>query len=246
MPVRIVANSVLPALREPVRLVTDDGLTLVGEIALPIAAPPAATIVTVHPLPTNGGTMDSHVLHKMAWRLPALAGIAVLRFNTRGTTSAAGTSEGHFDQAVGETHDLRAAIEEVVRRGWPDPWLVGWSFGTDVILRGGNIDPVPGAILLSPPLRYTTQADLQSWAVSGRPLVCLVPEHDDYLRPDEARERFAVVPQAQVRGVDDDKHLGGGEAQVSRVLDEIVEVVRPGSAPLPREWDGPMERWSDL
>ena len=246
MPERIVANSVLPALREPVRLVTDDGLTLVGEIALPIAAPPAATIVTVHPLPTHGGMMDSHVLRKMAWRLPALAGIAVLRFNTRGTTSAAGTSEGHFDQAVGETHDLRAAIEEVVRRGWPDPWLVGWSFGTDVILRGGNIDPVPGAILLSPPLRYTTQADLQSWAVSGRPLVCLVPEHDDYLRPDEARERFAVVPQAQVRGVDDAKHLWVGEAQVSRVLDEIVEVVQPGSAPLPREWDGPMERWSDL
>ncbi len=243
---RIVANSVLPARREPVRLVTDDGLTLVGEIALPIAAPPAATIVTVHPLPTHGGMMDSHVLRKMAWRLPALAGIAVLRFNTRGTTSAAGTSEGHFDQAVGETRDLRAAIEEVVRRGWPDPWLVGWSFGTDVILRGGNIDPVPGAILLSPPLRYTTQADLQSWAVSGRPLVCLVPEHDDYLRPDEARERFAVVPQAQVRGVDDAKHLWVGEAQVSRVLDEIVEVVRPGSAPLPREWDGPMERWSDL
>lgn len=243
---RIVANSVLPARREPVRLVTDDGLTLVGEIALPIAAPPAATIVTVHPLPTHGGMMDSHVLRKMAWRLPALAGIAVLRFNTRGTTSAAGTSEGHFDQAVGETHDLRAAIEEVVRRGWPDPWLVGWSFGTDVILRGGNIDPVPGAILLSPPLRYTTQADLQSWAVSGRPLVCLVPEHDDYLRPDEARERFAVVPQAQVRGVDDAKHLWVGEAQVSRVLDEIAEVVRPGSAPLPREWDGPMERWSDL
>lgn len=243
---RIVANSVLPALREPVRLVTDDGLTLVGEIALPIAAPPAATIVTVHPLPTHGGMMDSHVLRKMAWRLPALAGIAVLRFNTRGTTSAAGTSEGHFDQAVGETHDLRAAIEEVVRRGWPDPWLVGWSFGTDVILRGGNIGPVPGAILLSPPLRYTTQADLQSWAVSGRPLVCLVPEHDDYLRPDEARERFAVVPQAQVRGVDDAKHLWVGEAQVSRVLDEIVEVVKPGSAPLPREWDGPMERWSDL
>lgn len=246
MPERIVANSVLPARREPVRLVTDDGLTLVGEIALPIAAPPAATIVTVHPLPTHGGMMDSHVLRKMAWRLPALAGIAVLRFNTRGTTSAAGTSEGHFDQAVGETHDLRAAIEEVVRRGWPDPWLVGWSFGTDVILRGGNIDPVPGAILLSPPLRYTTQADLQSWAASGRPLVCLVPEHDDYLRPDEARERFAVVPHAQVRGVDHAKHLWVGEAQVSRVLDEIVEVVQPGSAPLPREWDGPMERWSDL
>ena len=36
--------------------------------------------------------MDSHVLRKAAWRLPALAGLAVLRFNTRGTSSLRGTS----------------------------------------------------------------------------------------------------------------------------------------------------------
>ena len=35
--------------------------------------------------PTAGGMMDSHVLRKASWRLPALAGLAVLRFNTRGT-----------------------------------------------------------------------------------------------------------------------------------------------------------------
>lgn len=243
---RIVANSVLPARREPLRLRTQDGLTLVGEVALPTPDEPVATIVTVHPLPTHGGMMDSHVLRKMAWRLPALAQIAVVRFNTRGTTSAAGTSEGAFDHAVGEVLDLRAAIAEVGRRGWPDPWLVGWSFGTDVILRGGDIDPVQGAVLLSPPLRYTTPEDLRSWAVSGRPLVCLVPELDDYLRPDEARERFAAVPQARVTGVEGARHLWVGESQVSRVLDEIVAVVRPEAGPLPRDWAGPSERWSDL
>jgi alpha/beta superfamily hydrolase len=140
----IVANSVLPARRDPLHLRTADGLTLVGELALPLHAEPVATIVTVHPLPTHGGMMDSHVLRKMAWRLPALADVAVLRFNTRGTTSAAGTSEGAFDEARGEGLDLRAAIEEVGRRGLPDPWLVGWSFGTDVILRHGDIDPVAG------------------------------------------------------------------------------------------------------
>ena len=42
-------------------------------------------------------------------------------------------------------------LDEVVRRGLPDPWLVGWSFGTDVVLRHGDIDPVQGAVLLSPP-----------------------------------------------------------------------------------------------
>lgn len=243
---RIVANSVLPARRESLELRTSDGLRLVGELALPETAAPAATIVTVHPLPTHGGMMDSHVLRKMAWRLPALADIAVLRFNTRGTSSAAGTSEGAFDRGEGEGLDLMAAIGEVRRRGLPDPWLVGWSFGTDVILKNGDVDPVLGAILLSPPLRFTTEPELALWAASGRRLVCLVPEHDDYLVPSEAQRRFAVVPQAEVRGVEDGKHLWVGERQVTRVLNEIVEVISPERAPLPTTWSGPMERWSDL
>lgn len=242
----IVANSILPARREPLRLTTSDGLDLVGDIALPLEQSPVASIVTVHPLPTHGGMMDSHLLRKMAWRLPALAGIAVLRFNTRGSTSAAGTSEGVFDEARGEGRDLRAAIDEVARRGLPAPWLIGWSFGTDVILKHGNIDPVVGAILLSPPLRFTTDEELASWAHGSRPVVCLVPEFDDFLPPDAARRRFAVLPQATVRGIEGAQHLWVGERNVSRVLNEIVEVVAPTSAPLPAEYDGPMERWSDL
>jgi uncharacterized protein len=242
----IVANSVLPARRDPLRLLTSDGLALVGELALPASAPPVATIVTVHPLPTHGGMMDSHVLRKMAWRLPALADVAVLRFNTRGTTSAAGTSEGEFDEARREGLDLAAAIHEVSRRGLPDPWLVGWSFGTDVILRHGNVDPVVGAILLSPPLRFTTDEELARWNAPGRPLVCLVPEFDDYLVPEAARARFATVPQADVRGVEGAKHLWVGEKHVKRVLDEITGIVAPGRAPLATEWDGPMDRWSDI
>ena len=242
----IVANSVLPAVREPIDMQTSDGLRLVGELALPDGGRPDATIVCVHPLPTHGGMMDSHVLRKMSWRLPALANIAVLRFNTRGTTSAAGTSEGEFDQGRGEGRDLQAAIDFVGSRGLPSPWLLGWSFGTDVILMHGNVDPVPGAILLSPPLRFTTEDQLSAWNVPGRTVVCLVPEFDDYLTPDAARERFAIVRQADVRGIDGAKHLWVGEKHVSRVLDEIVSVVAPGRSPLPTQWSGPMDRWSDL
>lgn len=242
----IVANSVLPARREPLHLRTSDGLQLVGELALPMANVPVATIVTVHPLPTHGGMMDSHVLRKMAWRLPALADIAVLRFNTRGTTSAAGTSEGTFDEARGEGRDVESALDEVARRGLPDPWLLGWSFGTDVILKHGNVPPVVGAVLLSPPLRFTTDEELAAWGDPGRPLVCLVPEFDDYLVPDHARRRFGAVAQADVRGVPGAKHLWVGEKYVKQVLDEVVGVVAPSRAPLPTDWDGPMDRWSDL
>lgn len=242
----IVANSVLPARREGLSLTTSDGLSLVGELALPEQVPPIATIVCVHPLPTHGGMMDSHVLRKMAWRLPALADVAVLRFNTRGTTSEAGTSEGEFDEGNGEGRDLRAAIDEVAARGLPDPWLVGWSFGTDVILKHGDVDPVVGAVLLSPPLRFSTLDDLTAWNAAGRRVVALVPEFDDYLRPAEAAERFAVIDRAEVRGIDGAKHLWVGERFVKVVLNEIVGVVAPDRAPLPVEWAGPMERWSDL
>jgi hypothetical protein len=245
-PQSIVANSVLPARRDPLRLHTSDGLSLVGELALPVAVAPVATIVCVHPLPTHGGMMDSHVFRKMAWRLPALADTAVLRFNTRGTSSAAGTSEGAFDEARGEGLDLAAAIAEVTRRGLPDPWLVGWSFGTDVVLKHGDVDPVLGAILLSPPLRHGTDADLAAWAAGGRPVVALVPEFDDYLVPDEARRRFSVLAQAQVRAIDGAKHLWVGERFVKIVLDSVVGIISPDRSPLPGEWSGPMDRWSDV
>ena len=142
--------------------------------------------------------------------------------------------------------DLRAAVDEVVRRGLPDPWLLGWSFGTDVALRHGDVDPVRGAILLSPPLRFATDADLDRWAGSGRPLVALVPELDDYLRPDAARVRFARAPHAEIIAVPGARHLWVGEKYVRVVLDEVVRRVVPQAHPLPEEYAGPMTRWSDL
>lgn len=243
---KITANTVLPADRRPVRLHTVDGLDLVGEIAMPVDRAPVATIVCVHPLPTHGGMMDSHVLRKMSWRLPALADIAVLRFNTRGTRSAAGRSDGAFDAAEGEGKDLYAAIEEARRSGGGDVWLLGWSFGTDVVLKHGNIGQVSGAILLSPPLRYTTAQEVASWEGSPRRIVAFVPEHDDFLPPDAAMAAFSVAPSIEIVPVPEAKHLWVGERFVSDLLDRIVEVVRPGFGPLPHMWTGPMEKWSDL
>jgi alpha/beta superfamily hydrolase len=234
----IRASTILPARREPVTLHTADGLALVGELALPPDRPPAATLICLHPLPTAGGMMDSHILRKAAYRLPALAGLAVLRFNTRGASSGQGTSEGEFGDGVAERFDVAAAIAFAVDRGLPDRWLVGWSFGTELALRYGNDPAVTGAILLSPPLIRAGTADLDGWAATGRPLLALVPELDDYLRPDEARARFARVPQAEVVGVDGAKHLWVGEKYVSIVLNQIVRRVVPAAGPLPTEWSG--------
>ncbi|HUX71465.1 MAG TPA: alpha/beta hydrolase [Cellulomonadaceae bacterium] len=233
--------TILPARRTDISLQTADGLTLVGELALPADRPPVATLIMLHPLPTHGGYMDSHVLRKAAWRLPALADLAVLRFNTRGTSSPRGTSEGTFDAGDAERFDVAAAIEFAEFHDLPHRWLVGWSFGTELALRYGHDPAVDGAILLSPPLRRADDADLAAWDAFGKPLVALVPELDDYLRPAEARARFARVHQAEVIGVDGAKHLWVGESAVRRVLDEIVSHVRPDvPVPLPVTWDGPV------
>ena len=64
--------------------------------------------------------------------------------------------------------------------------------------------------------------------------------------PAAARERFAAVRQADVRGIDGAKHLWVGEKHVRTVLDQIVGVVAPDRCPIPNDWDGPMDRWSDL
>jgi alpha/beta superfamily hydrolase len=236
----IRAATVLPAKRTPVTLHTRDGLRLVGELAVPADADPVATLICLHPLPTHGGMMDSHLLRKAAFRLPALARLAVLRFNTRGTSSPEGTSEGEFGGGEDERFDVAAAVCYAADAGLPSRWLLGWSFGTELALKWGLADPggIEGAILLSPPLHRATDADLDRWAASGKPLVALIPELDDYLRPADARRRFARVPAAEVIAVDRARHLWVGEPYVRIVMNEIVRRVNPAApVPLPTDWE---------
>ncbi len=227
----------LPGIRENIELHTSDGVTLVGELALPETAQPVATLVTLHPLPTAGGFMDSHILRKAAARLPAMANLAVVRFNFRGVSSPRGTSGGSFGGGADERLDLAAAIDFVRERALPHPWILGWSFGTEVTLKYGLEHPIDGAILLSPPLHRTSEDEVAAWAGSGKRLVAIIPELDDYLRPAEAAARFSSVPEIELVAVEGGKHLWVGEEQTYRVLSEIVAQVNPAAVPLPREWN---------
>ena len=227
----------LPATREDIELHTSDGLVLVGELSMPLSGAPVATIVALHPLPTAGGFMDSHIIRKAAARLPAIADIAVLRFNFRGVTSPRGTSQGEFGHGADERHDFAAAMQFVAERGLPHPWVLGWSFGTEVALKYGRNHEIDGVVLLSPPLHRTSSEEIAAWAGSETPVVALIPELDDYLRPAEAAERFAVAPNIELVNVEGGKHLWVGEAQTSRVLTEIVARLNPAALPLPTTWD---------
>jgi len=232
-PIKIGASTVLPAHRTPVTLHTADGCELAGELAVPLDRPPVATLVLLHPLPTAGGSMDSHLYRKMSNRLPALAGLAILRFNTRGTSSESGTSTGTFDAGGNEKFDVAAALEFARSRFLPRIWIVGWSFGTDLALLYGNQPGVEGLILLSPPLLRADDETLKSWRPSVKTIKVLVPQFDDYLRPAAARHRFNLVPQVELVAVPKAGHLWTGEKFVDRVLNEILATVLPGQPPLP-------------
>jgi alpha/beta superfamily hydrolase len=80
--------------------------------------------------------MDSHIYKKAANRLPALAGIQIIRFNTRGTSSDAGRSEGEFDQGISEKLDVLAALTYCFDQlKVKDLYVIGWSFGTELALK---------------------------------------------------------------------------------------------------------------
>jgi hypothetical protein len=74
----------------------------------------------------------------------------------------------------------------------------------------------------------------------------LIPEHDEFLSPAQARARFKHLAKAQLIEVAGAKHLWTGEPYVRRVLDELVQVVAPNRAPLPHAWSGPMTKWNDI
>jgi alpha/beta superfamily hydrolase len=225
----------LPANRSPFTLITADGETLVGEVASPIGNSTGA-ILCLHPLPTAGGMMDSHILKKAANRLPDMAGITVVRFNTRGTTSANGTSTGTFDNGKAEKFDVEAALTYCLDTlKLENLWIVGWSFGTDLALHHAKDARHKGLILLSPPLRTTEPSDLEYWNQDGRPVITIVPELDDYLQPVEAAERFSIIKNHHMIAVDGAKHLWVGEPSVYRVLTEITQIIAPSRLPLPTE-----------
>ena len=229
-------STVLPSHRAPILVQTTDGVELIGEVASPLGAKRGA-ILCLHPLPTAGGMMDSHVFKKAANRLPAMAGITVVRFNSRGTTSEAGQSTGEFDNGTAEELDVQAMLTYCFDSlKLENVWVVGWSFGTDLALRHAKDHRHKGLILLSPPLRTSTERDLLYWNSDPRPITALIPEFDEFLKPDEARVRFSIIPSMSVIAVDGAKHLWLGEPFVHRVLSQINAIVTGDIEDLPLEF----------
>jgi alpha/beta superfamily hydrolase len=95
------------------------------------------TAMICHPHPLYGGTMHNKVVFRAA-KAALREGLPTLRFNFRG----AGRSQGEFGNGVGETDDVRAALDNLSSRYPRTPViLMGFSFGLGVGLRVGAEDP---------------------------------------------------------------------------------------------------------
>jgi len=173
-------STVLPSRRDLTKVITEDGIELVVEVAAPLN-PSKGALLMCHPNPTGGGMMDSHIYKKAANRLPAMAGIQIIRFNTRGSESEAGKSEGEYDQGKSEKQDVLAALEYCFGElKIKDLYVIGWSFGTELALQYARDKRIKELILLSPPMLSTTDEDLDFWIKDGRAITALIPELDDY------------------------------------------------------------------
>ena len=235
MPELIRPSTVLPANRTPFTLKTSDGLNLIGEVATPIGEI-TGSLLMLHPNPSGGGMMDSHIYKKAANRLPAMAGVQIIRFNTRGSKSEVGKSEGEYDHGKSEEQDVLAALEYCFEElKIKDLYVIGWSFGTELALQYARDKRIKELILLSPPMLSTTDEDLDFWIKDGRAITALIPELDDYLKPDAAKLKFSRVKNLKQIDVAGAKHLWVGEPMVNLVLSEIVKVIAPSRLPLPEQ-----------
>ena len=228
-------STILPANRSVISIKTSDGLNLIGEVATPLGEI-TGSLLMLHPNPSGGGMMDSHIYKKAANRLPAMAGVQIIRFNTRGSKSEAGKSEGEYDHGKGEKLDVLAALDYCFDQlKIKDLHVIGWSFGTELALQYARDERIKELILLSPPMLSTTDKDLAFWIKDGRVITALIPELDDYLKPDAARLKFSRVKNLKQIDVAGAKHLWVGEPMVHLVLSEIVKVIAPNRLPLPQE-----------
>ena len=193
------------------------GLSFEGVLAQPDAqGGPWPGIVICHPHPLHGGSMDNNVVLALALGL-AEEGFVTLRFNFRGV----GGSQGTHAQGEMEHQEVLGALDLI--KAWPDTrgktGLVGYSFGSGVILRHEELYKGADAVtLVSPALRYVADSPLKRHKM---PALIVAGDRDRLVESDllqEELETFSQPPESQIfPGVD---HFWYG--QESRLVPEVV------------------------
>jgi len=126
-------------------------LLLEGMLHVPSGLEHKASAVAVcHPHPLYGGSMHNIIVEEVCRALED-EGIIALRFNFRGV----GSSEGTYQEGIGERIDVTSAIDFLTSIDTVDPdslGVAGYSFGAYVATYAASEDPrIDVLALVSPP-----------------------------------------------------------------------------------------------
>jgi alpha/beta superfamily hydrolase len=208
---------------EPIRFLTEDGLSLEGELRRPDDVARGSAVIC-HAHPRHGGSKDHPVLWAVRNEL-AHRGFAVVAFNFRGTMRSDGTHGG----GRLEVHDVAAAIDRARKESDGPTVVCGWSFGANVALREALEDERVAALaLIGLPLRHDLEVpDLPSPAelrLFRRPVLLLAGEHDEYAPAEELerlRRGFRAAELIVLAGTD--HYLWRREAEAAAIVGDFAE-----------------------
>lgn len=174
-------------------------------------------VIITHPHPLYGGNMNNHVvgiIHQVFREKE----YTTLRFNFRGT----GSSQGHYDNGIGEQSDLTAAVTFLLGKGYQRIHLAGYSFGAWVNALAYQAEgwawPM---VLISPPVGLIDFAEIG--ALSDLELV--VTGSRDDIAPPEAIQRMLPSwnPAAHFEIIDGSDHFYSRYAQqLKEVIDKHI------------------------
>lgn len=170
-------------------------------------------VIVTHPHPLYGGNMNNHVVGTIhqAFRN---RGFTTLRFNFRGT----GSSQGRYDNGIGEQSDLSAATTYLLEKNIDNIYLAGYSFGAWVnalaYQEKGWSWPM---IMVSPPVGFIDFAAIGP--LSGLELV--VTGSLDDIAPPQSIQRMLPNwnPSANFKVIDGSDHF---YSRHSRQLEEAL------------------------
>lgn len=178
---------------------TSDGIDLRAELVEPDTT--RAVAVVCHPHPLHGGSMYANVVAALFRSLPH-SGVAVVRFNFRGTSG----SGGRHDHGVGEQLDVAAALDLAADRLPGTPLLLaGYSFGADVSLAVSH-EAVTARLAVAPPLQAVAIGDMVG-LTEPLPLRIVAAVHDQFQPIGRLATLAAEAPNAELVRVEGTDHF---------------------------------------
>jgi alpha/beta superfamily hydrolase len=210
------ANLELPAAGQTTRLALPGPAGRIqATLSMPPLPSPVGVAIICHPHPLYGGMMDNKVVTTLA-RCCTEAGLAAMRFNFRGV----GTSEGHFDQAAGETEDALAVLDWLLAAtGLRHHALLGFSFGGLVAAKTAAQRQPLQLVTVAPALHYSGEDTPPD---PGCPWLLVHGRDDDVVDCADTVARVQhLQPPVDVRLLDGVGHFYHGR------LGDLREIVTP-------------------